>query len=621
MATSIADVCVFVRATKMCMLVLLCVCFFVDNHVLSQTGIETDEKTCDVLYRDGVEAYLDERWQECVDNLERALSSYRVLKHTTVNCRLKCQSEAEESAFMDPRNIEDLHFYDKMIRKTLCLLRCNKHDPKGGLNPIPRHVEQEFEDLKPYEYLQLCYYQTNMLQKAASAVFTFLVTHPDNEVMRDNLQFYSNLPEVNIDSVENFEAREYVSLYIRGSDAYQHEDYKAVIRFIEESLEDILRAEEECRAYCEGPFDQGWYPDFVSSIANHFTYCLKCKRRCPDKLKSLNGEEHHDLLPSHYHFLQYAYYKVGDMKKACKAVASYLLFFPGDETMLNNKDYYLKLPKVQKEYFTPREEAVKYVERMEYENKLIHFIETEFVFQDSTRNGTEDKIVKKSSVAKPKDNFIIAAISKLQLFPPPVVKFEWPKYETNTKLNTEEKVKKYKKIRKEKNDYNRGAKNPDEKKMQDDIRKRKKRAVEQMQRAAARNITAVMGEKNLHGKYRFVAEGFANSSDCNKLMELAQIAAVQGDGYSDNKSPHTNFERFEGVSLGRAALLVYLGLIEAEMLELYLGLSELGRDYVERYFNLKSELYFTYTHLVCRSALRDFKKCIIHGDSRGKVKN
>jgi hypothetical protein len=44
-------------------------------------------------------------------------------------------------------------------------------------------------------------------------------------------------------------------------------------------------------------------------FADHFTYSLKCKRRCPDKLNSLNGEKHEDLLPSHYHFLQYAYYK------------------------------------------------------------------------------------------------------------------------------------------------------------------------------------------------------------------------------------------------------------------------------------------------------------------------
>jgi len=44
---------------------------------------------------------------------------------------------------------------------------------------------------------------------------------------------------------------------------------------------------------------------------------------------------------------------------------------------------------------------------------------------------------------------------------------------------------------------------------------------------------------------------------CNNECHLKslQVAAVQGDGYKGNKSPHTDFERFEGVTLGRAALV------------------------------------------------------------------
>lgn len=48
---------------------------------------------------------------------------------------------------------------------------------------------------------------------------------------------------------------------------------------------------------------------------------------------------------------------VGEIKSTCQAVESYLLFYPADETMLNNKEYYKKLPKVemqQDEYFAAR---------------------------------------------------------------------------------------------------------------------------------------------------------------------------------------------------------------------------------------------------------------------------
>ena len=30
------------------------------------------------------------------------------------------------------------------------------------------------------------------------------------------------------------------------------------------------------------------------------------------------------------------------------------MFYPADETMLNNKEYYMKLPKVKKDFFIPR---------------------------------------------------------------------------------------------------------------------------------------------------------------------------------------------------------------------------------------------------------------------------
>jgi hypothetical protein len=50
-------------------------------------------------------------------------------------------------------------------------------------------------------------FQKNLLQKAASAVFTYLVTNPDNKVMQQNLKFYSELPEVDMSQVVNFEAR------------------------------------------------------------------------------------------------------------------------------------------------------------------------------------------------------------------------------------------------------------------------------------------------------------------------------------------------------------------------------------------------------------------------------
>jgi len=49
--------------------------------------------------------------------------------------------------------------------------------------------------------------------------------------------------------------------------------------------------------------------------------------------------------------------------------------------------------------------------------------------------------------------------------------------------------------------------------------------------------------------------------------------------------------------------MVYFGLTKPELLKLFLQHTEAVRNHVERYFDLDRPLYFTYTHLVCRTAL------------------
>nr|CAD7428894.1 unnamed protein product [Timema monikensis] len=83
---------------------------------------------------------------------------------------------------------------------------------------------------------------------------------------------------------------------------------------------------------------------------------------------------------------------------------------------------------------------------------------------------------------------------------------------------------------------------------------RKMRAVKKIKKISQRKVTVVMGENELNGKHRFVADGFSQERECQVMLELSKIAAIEGDGYSGNISPHTSSERFEGVTLGRAAL-------------------------------------------------------------------
>ncbi|KAF5293323.1 hypothetical protein FQR65_LT10988 [Abscondita terminalis] len=505
------------------------------QHVRAKED-ELHSEQCLMLYQQGVQAYLENNYDECIVKLEEGIKTYNNYTKALQNCRLKCKEDAELAEPLYPVDIDDMIYYEKTIRNTLCLIKCRKSRQELATSVSLRpETERLYEDRKPYEYLHLCYYQKKEFQKAASAIFTYLVLHTKDEGARKSLKFYSTISEVDMNEIVNFEAKDHVYLYIHGIDAYEKKDWKAVENNMEESLISYLQAEEECRALCEGPFDQGWYPDLIPAIANHYTFALNCKSKCSAQLNSLNGEYHEDLLPSHYHYLQFAYFKTNNLKAACQAAASYVLFYPNDDTMRSNMQFYKNLPKVEENFFTPRPEAVQYVRRLTYEKRLLKFIDTEYRFTET--NESDEIVMEKEN---PSEVFI--------------------------------------------------------------------------------NI------KDLNGTKRFVIDGLLTSSECKTMLRIVHHFAQKGDGYKGNPSPHTASETFEGITLGRAALLFYFGRMDYKSLYMYLKSTETAKKLLELQFDLKEPLYFTYTHLVCRSALSgdvdrtDFSHAI-HADNCNIMSN
>ncbi|KZC12803.1 Synaptonemal complex protein SC65, partial [Dufourea novaeangliae] len=370
-------------------------------RVLEQTKSHrpAGNRTLHQIYGDAVHAYLEEDWDRCIEGFNEVTHGYKVYKRMVINCREKCRTKAAGATPILPENIEDLHFYEKKVRETLCLLTCNQEYREiagsKALKTLPRETEYKLVDNRVYEYLHICYYQKHRYQDAANAVFTFLVRHPDHEASVEALKHYLTLPSVEAENVVNLETPYYVSVYFKGVSAYENEDYADAAVLFETSLRSYMESEEQCRLYCEGHFDQGWHPEFTSSIANHFAYCLKCKRFCHQQLNSINGDYRKDMLRSHYNYLQFSYYKLGKLKSACAAVESYLLFDPVDETMIHNKEYYSAQPAVKQEYFRPRQEALMYIKRQEYELILLKYISDEFSVFDAK--------MKKRSRPKPTD--------------------------------------------------------------------------------------------------------------------------------------------------------------------------------------------------------------------------
>ena len=71
---------------------------------------------------------------------------------------------------------------------------------------------------------------------------------------------------------------------------------------------------------------------------------------------------------------------------------SYLQLKPDDEEMLQNKEYYKQQRGVEDGWFEPRSEVRKYIQRENYERKLIENISNEFKFPDNVEVPVEEEV-------------------------------------------------------------------------------------------------------------------------------------------------------------------------------------------------------------------------------------
>ena len=58
--------------------------------------------------------------------------------------------------------------------------------------------------------------------------------------------------------------------FLEGTDAYRNEEWQETVDLMEKALEFYSEAENNCRFACEKPFDMGWFPDFIASVASEF---------------------------------------------------------------------------------------------------------------------------------------------------------------------------------------------------------------------------------------------------------------------------------------------------------------------------------------------------------------
>lgn len=112
----------------------------------------------DLLYADGVRAYLARDWARAAELLQRALHSYAGLRAARRACRAACARQEPlgggpgrwEAALLGP-----------VLQRARCLQQClgRRLRPAPSAHRASRAVRRDFERREPYNYLQVAFFQ------------------------------------------------------------------------------------------------------------------------------------------------------------------------------------------------------------------------------------------------------------------------------------------------------------------------------------------------------------------------------------------------------------------------------------------------------------------------------
>ncbi|NXJ93036.1 CRTAP protein, partial [Corythaixoides concolor] len=316
-------------------------------------------------YRYGLDQYSTENWPESVNYLEVSMRLYRLLRDSEAFCHRNCSAAGQPPAAAPAAGgaLAELRLLSGVLRRAQCLRRCKQGLPAFRQAQPGRDLLEEFQRREPYKYLQFAYFKANNLPKAIAAAHTFLLKHPDDEMMQRNMAYYKTIPDAE-EHIKDLETKPYENLFVRAVRAYNGDNWRTSISDMELALPDFFKAYDDCIAACEGSREIKDFKDFYLSIADHYIEVLACKVQCENNLTPIiGGFVVEKFVATMYHYLQFAYYKLNDMKNAAACAASYLLFDQKDEVMKQNMVYYQYHKDkwgLKEEDFQPRSEAIRY---------------------------------------------------------------------------------------------------------------------------------------------------------------------------------------------------------------------------------------------------------------------
>ncbi|CAH1239861.1 P3H2 [Branchiostoma lanceolatum] len=456
------------------------------------------------LYSKGKDAYLDEEWDRCVWFMEKAVMVHKHVAEHKFRCRQRCFNQSVEPSFNGHSTLQMMR---KFMKRAACNDRCEQDRLDGmrweGVNEIQDEMDARF----PYDYMQLCYYKLGDLQKAAGSAYTFLQMNLNHNIMRTNIAFYRQIEAVQQEWFRDREKNDWKHKFMDGMDHYLMNQFEDARDSLEAALELWYEEYEKCRSSCERPNNMVIKKnDLWLSLTDRYVELLLCRRNCIVRMSHIEGRFVEQLLANMFHYLQYVYFQLKDYPNVMRNAATYLIFYPTDPMMTQNVDYFLTLPWASEDMLEVRPKAAAVYEVVELERKLLLDIQQNFG-----------------------DEYVIDGLQGNA----------WYQDEPNAsppRPNEEE----------------------EEEEEEEEIVEEWEEKVEPRVTRDARygynmpGVTLVKGPRDLKGPKRMVADGVASEEECKMLSHLAK-GGTEGNGYEGDKHVHTEFERFDGLTVLQAA--------------------------------------------------------------------
>ncbi|XP_075417930.1 endoplasmic reticulum protein SC65 isoform X2 [Tenrec ecaudatus] len=342
-------------------------------------------------YGHALEQYEGEGWRESARYLEAALRLHRLLRDSEAFCHADCSGPAPADPAPagpapGPPWARELRLFGLVLERAACLRRCKRTLPAFQVPYPPRQLLRDFQSRLPYQYLHYALFKANQLEKAMSAAYTFLQRNPKHELTTKYLNYYRGLLDATEEPLTDLEAQPYEAVFLRAVKLYNSGDFRSSTEDMERALAEYLMVYARCLAGCEGAHEQVDFKDFYPAIADLFAESLQCKADCEANLTpNVGGFFVEKFVATMYHYLQFAYYKLNDVRQAARSAASYMLFDPEDSVMQQNLVYYRfhrARWALQEQDFEPREvgprsetvrEAVRYHNQTAELQELLEF--------------------------------------------------------------------------------------------------------------------------------------------------------------------------------------------------------------------------------------------------------